>query len=38
MLTLVSTLVVTMLVGTNLELMHLLWMLVSGPLLATRGR
>ncbi len=37
MLTLVSTLVVTVPVGTNLGLVHLLWMLVSGQLLATRG-
>jgi hypothetical protein len=37
MMTLVCTLVVSVPVGTNLGLLHLLWMLVSGQLLATRG-
>jgi hypothetical protein len=37
MLTLLSTLVVRVPVGTNLGLLHLLWMLVSGQLLASRG-
>ena len=37
MLTLVSTLVAVLPVGTNLGMVQLLWMLVSGPLLATRG-
>src|SRR5258708_10723555 len=37
MLTLLCTLVVALPVGTNLGLLHLLWMLVSGRLLATRG-
>src|SRR5258707_10048214 len=37
MLTLLCTLVVSLPVGTNLGLLHLLWMLVSGRLLATRG-
>jgi hypothetical protein len=37
MLTVVCTLVVAVPVGTNLGLLHLLWMLVSGQLLATRG-
>src|SRR5258707_13912768 len=37
MLTLLCALVVSLPVGTNLGLLHLLWMLVSGRLLATRG-
>jgi hypothetical protein len=37
MLSLLSTLVVALPVGTNLGLLHLLWMLVSGRLLTTRG-
>ena len=37
MLTLLGTLVVACPVGTNLGLLHLLWMLVSGRLLAARG-
>jgi hypothetical protein len=37
MLTLLCSLVVSVPVGTNLGLLHLLWMLVSGQLLATRG-
>jgi hypothetical protein len=37
MLTLLCTLVATLPVGTNLGLLHVLWMLVSGRLLATRG-
>src|SRR5689334_15411802 len=37
MLTLLCTLVLPVPVGTNLGLLHLLWMLVSGQLLATRG-
>lgn len=37
MLTLVCALVVQAPVGTNLGLLHLLWMLVSGQLLVTRG-
>jgi hypothetical protein len=37
MLTLLGALVVQVPVGTNLGLLHLLWMLVSGQLLATRG-
>jgi len=37
MLTLLCALVVTVPVGTNLGLLHLLWMLVSGQLLVTRG-
>ncbi len=37
MLTLLCRLVVSLPVGTNLGLLHLLWMLVSGQLLATRG-
>ncbi len=37
MLTLLCPLVVQVPVGTNLGLLHLLWMLVSGQLLATRG-
>lgn len=37
MMTLLCALVVTMPVGTNLGLLHLLWMLVSGRLLTTRG-
>jgi hypothetical protein len=37
MLTLLCTLVVACPVGTNLGLLHLLWMLVSGRLLAARG-
>jgi hypothetical protein len=37
MLTLLCTLVLTLPVGTNLGLLHVLWMLVSGQLLATRG-
>jgi hypothetical protein len=37
MLTLLCALVVRLPVGTNLGLLHLLWMLVSGQLLATRG-
>lgn len=36
-LMLLCTLVVPVPVGTNLGLLHLLWMLVSGQLLATRG-
>jgi len=37
MMTLLCTLVRSLPVGTNLGLLHLLWMLVSGQLLATRG-
>jgi hypothetical protein len=37
MLTLLCALVVALPVGTNLGLLHLLWMLVSGRLLTTRG-
>ncbi len=37
MLALLCTLVVALPVGTNLGLLHLLWMLVSGRLLAARG-
>src|SRR5437016_6803386 len=37
MMTLVCTLVAPLPVGTNLGLLHLLWMMVSGQLLATRG-
>jgi len=37
MLTLLCALVVSLPVGTNLGLLHLLWMLVSGRLLAARG-
>jgi hypothetical protein len=37
MLTLLCALVVPVPVGTNLGLLHLLWMLVSGRLLTTRG-
>ncbi len=37
MLTLLCSLVRTLPVGTNLGVLHLLWMLVSGQLLATRG-
>jgi hypothetical protein len=38
MLPLLCTLVVPLRVGTNLGLLHLLWMLVSGRLLTTWGR
>ncbi len=37
MMTLLCRLVVTMPIGTNLGLLHLLWMLVSGQLLGARG-
>lgn len=37
MLTLLMTLVAPLPIGTNLGLLHLLWMLVSGRLLASRG-
>src|SRR5260221_14788848 len=37
MLTLLGALVVALPVGTNLGLLHLLWMVVSGRLLTTRG-
>jgi hypothetical protein len=37
MLALLCTLVAGVPVGTNLGLLHLLWMLVSGRLLASRG-
>src|SRR5258708_35990345 len=37
MLTLLCALVVALPVGTNLGMLHLLWMIVSGRLLATRG-
>ncbi len=37
MLTLLCTLVGTLPIGTNLGLLHLLWMLVSGRLLTARG-
>src|SRR4051812_50219389 len=37
MLTLLCSLVLSLPVGTNLGMLHLLWMLVSGQLLATRG-
>ena len=37
MMTLLGSLVVGLPVGTNLGLLHLLWMLVSGQLLGTRG-
>ena len=37
MVTLLSTLVAPLRVGTNLGLLHLLWMLVSGRLLEARG-
>lgn len=36
-MTLLSALVTPLPIGTNLGLLHLLWMLVSGRLLATRG-
>lgn len=36
-LTLLGSLVLPLPVGTNMGLLHLLWMLVSGQLLATRG-
>ena len=36
-LTLVSALVVDVPIGTNLGLLHLLWMLVCGKLLLSRG-
>src|SRR5215211_8964520 len=36
-MTLLCTLVVPLPIGTNLGLLHLLWMLVSGRLLAARG-
>jgi hypothetical protein len=36
-LSLLCTLVVPLPVGTNLGMLHVLWMLVSGRLLATRG-
>jgi len=37
MMTLLCSLVVTLPIGTNLGLLHLRWMLVSGQLLAARG-
>jgi len=37
MMTLLCSLVVTLPIGTNLGLLHLLWMLVSGQLLGARG-
>ena len=37
MLVLLCTLVAPLPIGTNLGMLHLLWLLVSGPLLATRG-
>jgi hypothetical protein len=37
MLTLLCRVVITLPVGTNLGMLHLLWMLVSGQLLASRG-
>ena len=37
MLTLLCTLVVVCPIGTNLGLLHLLWMLASGRLLGARG-
>ena len=37
MRTLLCTLVVDLPIGTNLGLVHLLWLLVSGRLLTTRG-
>ncbi len=37
-LTLLCLLVVACPIGTNLGLLHLLWMLVSGRLLAARAR
>ena len=37
MLTLLCTLIAPFPVGTNLGLLHLLWMLVSGRLLESRG-
>src|SRR5437879_2046356 len=37
MLVLLCTLVAPLPIGTNLGLLHLLWMLISGHLLATRG-
>ena len=37
-MTMLSALVAPLPIGTNLGLLHLLWMLVSGRLLATRGR
>lgn len=37
MVTLLCTLVQSQPVGTNVGLLHLLWMLTSGQLLATRG-
>ena len=36
-LTLLCTLLAALPIGTNLGLLHLLWMLVSGRLLASRG-
>jgi hypothetical protein len=38
MVTLLCSLVITLPIGTNVGLLHLFWMLVSGQLLATRGR
>ena len=35
--TMLSTLVATLPIGTTLGLLHLLWLLVSGRLLASRG-
>jgi len=37
MMTLLCSLVVTLPIGTNLCLLHLLWMLASGQVLAARG-
>ena len=37
MMTLLSTLTTALPMGTNLGLLHVLWMLVSGQLLTTRG-
>ena len=36
-MTMLSTLVAPLPIGTNLGLLHLLWMLVSGRLLGSRG-
>src|SRR5437868_9647847 len=37
MLTLLCSLVITLPIGTNVGVLHLLWMLVSGQVLSTRG-
>ncbi len=37
MVTLISALVESLPIGTSLGMLHLLWMLVSGPVMAARG-